>query len=276
MHEALDARTFAEWGFDFLKYDWCSYGGVAGGKDREHFIRPYKLMWDELQKLDRDIVFNLCQYGMGKVWEWGGQVGHCWRTTGDLGIEGGRLSRGIYKVGLFNAELADYGAPGHWNDPDYILIGWVGAAHGMGEGRPTTLTPNEQYTHMSMWSLMAAPLIYSGDMTKLDPFTLNILCNHEIIDVDQDPLGKQGRIVRKTREVLILAKDLEDGSKAVGLFNLARSPARIEVDWKALNLTGPQRVRDLWRQKDLGMFSDAFKADVPRHGVTMVRVWPQK
>ncbi|MGE5610765.1 MAG: NPCBM/NEW2 domain-containing protein, partial [Bacillota bacterium] len=241
-HEALDARTFAEWGFDFLKYDWCSYGQVAGGNKREHFVKPYKLMWDELQKLDRDIVFNLCQYGMDNVWEWGGQVGHCWRTTGDLGLEGGQLSTGIFKVGLFNAALSDYARPGQWNDPDYILIGWVGNASQMGAGRPTTLTPNEQYTHMSMWALMAAPLIFSGDMTKLDPFTLNILCNAEVIEIDQDPLGRQARIVKKTSDVLILAKDLEDGSKALGLFNLSPVSAKITADFSSLNLSGSHHL----------------------------------
>ena len=271
-HEAQDARTFAEWGFDFLKYDWCSYRHVAGGETHEHLVKPYQLMWDELQKLDRDIVFNLCQYGMGNVWEWGGQVGHCWRTTGDLGLEGGKLSTGIYKVGLHNAGLASWGGPGHWNDPDYILIGWVGEARKMGEGHPTTLTPNEQYAHMSMWSLMAAPLIFSGDMERLDPFTLNILCNAEVIEVNQDPLGRQARVVRRTAEELVLAKDLEDGSIAVGCFNLGRAPRTITVTWAELALGGPQRVRDLWRQKDLGTVTGGYRAEVARHGVSMVRM----
>jgi alpha-galactosidase len=273
-HEALDARTFAEWGFDFLKYDWCSYGQVAGGDKRENFVKPYKVMWDELQKLDRDIVFNLCQYGMGNVWEWGGQVGHCWRTTGDLGLEGGQLSKGIFKVGLFNAALSDYAHPGQWNDPDYILIGWVGDAGQMGAGRPTTLTPSEQYTHMSMWALMAAPLIFSGDMTKLDPFTISILCNNEVIEIDQDPLGRQGRIIQKTADTLILLKDLEDGSKALGLFNLSPVPAKVTADFASLKLSAPQRVRDLWQQKDLGVLKDSFSATLPRHGCALVRLYP--
>jgi len=275
-HEAVDARTFADWGFDFLKYDWCSYGQVAGGNGREQLIKPYKLMWDELQKLDRDIVFNLCQYGMGKVWEWGGDVGHCWRTTGDLGLEGGALSRGIYQVGLFNATLTNFAGPGHWNDPDYLLIGWVGNANTGGEGRPTTLTPNEQYTHMSMWALMASPLIFSGDMTRLDPFTLNILCNNEIIDVDQDVLGKQARIISKSTDAMILAKDLEDGSTAIGLFNLSPLPATLALDWASVGMKNPARVRDLWRQKDLANVADSFKADLPRHGVMVLRAWPAK
>ncbi len=271
-HEAADARTFAQWGFDFLKYDWCSYGGVAGGTTREHFVRPYKLMWDELLKQDRDIVHNLCQYGMSQVWEWGGDVGNCWRTTGDLGLEGRGALPGFYAIGLSNARHAAHARPGAWNDPDYILIGWVGDAHGMGEGKPTTLTPNEQYSYMSLWCLMAAPLIFSGDMAKLDAFTLNVLCNHEVIAVDQDALGRQGRIVRQDAGSLVMVKELEDGSRAVGLFGLGPLPARQAVTWAELGVTGRQRVRDLWRQQDLGVCADRCEAVVPRHGVALLRL----
>jgi alpha-galactosidase len=271
-HEAVDARKFAEWGFDFLKYDWCSYRaekpGLVGLK------KPYQLMWGELQKLDRDIVFNLCQYGMGEVWTWGGEVGNSWRTTGDLGLAPGSSLPGFYGVGMRNARHWENARPGAWNDPDYILIGWVGDAHGMGPGVRTSLTPSEQYSYMSMWSLMAAPLIFSGDMAKLDAFTLNVLCNHEVIDVDQDPLGKQARIIRQGPRELILAKDLEDGSKAVGIFNLDRHGQRLSVRWTELGLTRNRRVRDLWRQKELGTFHSDFEADVPRHGVILVRLLP--
>ena len=274
-HEAQDARTFAEWGFDFLKYDWCSYGQKAGGNTVEHLKKPYQQMWGELQKLDRDIVLNLCQYGMGEAWKWGGQVGHCWRTTGDLGLERGAALPGFYSIGLSNARHWEYARPGAWNDPDYILIGWVGEASRMGEGTKTTLTPNEQYTYMSMWSLMAAPLIFSGDMAKLDAFTLNVLCNHEVIDVDQDPLGKQARILRQTRRELVLVKDLEDGSKAVGLFNLGPLPATLAVNWDEIGVSaGSRPVRDLWRQRDLGALEGQFRTEVPRHGVALVRIGP--
>jgi alpha-galactosidase len=269
-HEATDARKFAEWGFDFLKYDWCSYRAEAPGLPG--MKKPYQLMWAELQKLDRDIVFNLCQYGMGDVWNWGGEVGHCWRTTGDLGLERGAALPGFYRIGMSNARHWESARPGAWNDPDYILVGWVGDAHGMGEGKPTSLSPGEQYAYMSMWSLMAAPLVFSGDMAKLDPFTLNILCNHEVIDVDQDPLGKQARILRQDRRELVLVKDLEDGSKAVGMFNLASRAATMSLVWSELGLTGKQRLRDLWRQADLGTFDGKYEASVPRHGVLLVRI----
>lgn len=275
-HEAVDARQFADWGFDFLKYDWCSYGQVAGGNSSEQLQRPYKKMGDILKEQSRDIIYNLCQYGMGDVWTWGGDVGgHCWRTTGDLGLEQGALLPGFYSIGLSNARHYEYAGPGRWNDPDYILIGWVGNAHSQSEpGQPTKLTPNEQYSYMAMWCLMAAPLFFSGDMAKLDDFTLNVLCNAEVIDVDQDALGKQAKPLVQDDETLILSKPLEDGSLAVGLFNLTEMPREIAVTWPLLGLQGQRQVRDLWRQKDFGRFNNRFTINVPRHGVVLIRLSP--
>ncbi len=274
-HEQADAKKFAEWGFDFLKYDWCSYESVATGEGRERFTKPYQQMGDILKTLDRDLVLNLCQYGMGNVWEWGGEVGgHCWRTTGDLGLERDQRLPGFYSIGLSNARHWESAKPGQWNDPDYILIGWVGSAHDQSEGTPTSLTTNEQYSYMSLWSLMAAPLIFSGDMAKLDDFTLNVLCNAEVIDVDQDALGKQARIVKQDEDTLVLAKPLEDGSLAVGLFNLDDLQQTIRTSWPELGLTGPCRLRDVWRQVDIGTVDEKFEAVVPRHGVTLIRCWP--
>jgi len=275
-HEQIDARKFAEWGFDFLKYDWCSYSDVAGGNDLEHMKRPYKKMGDILAALNRDLVHNLCQYGMGEVWTWGAETGHCWRTTGDLGVVEGTLLPGFYQIGLSNAAHYEYGGPGHWNDPDYILIGYVGNARSINDPPiPTKLTPNEQYSYMSMWCLMAAPLFFSGDMAILDEFTLGVLCSAEVIEVDQDPLGRQAKPLVQDDETLIMAKPLEDGSLAVGLFNLAEAPREMAVDWSLLGIQGKQWVRDLWRQKDLGVFDNRFAATIPRHGVVLVRLWPE-
>lgn len=284
-HEAQDAQTFADWGIDFLKYDWCSYGqifrngdprltnmvSVQTAKGLAGYKFPYELMSHELRKAGRDIVFNLCQYGIGDVWKWGGEVGNCWRTTGDLGAARDTRLPGFYSIAFSNAKHWQFARPGAWNDPDYLLIGWIGADHGKST-RQTKLTADEQYSYMSMWSLMAAPLIFSGDMTKLDAFTLNVLCNSEVIDVDQDPLGRQGSILRQTTNEFILVKDLEDGSKAVGLFNLGEEPAKLAVSWTDLGISGKQRVHDLWRQKDVGEFDNQFQAEVPRHGVMMVRL----
>jgi alpha-galactosidase len=280
-HEALDAARFLEWGFDFLKYDWCSYGEVApkgSAPEPERLQKPYRLMGGLLQKQPRDIVFNLCQYGMGEVWKWGGEVGgHSWRTTGDLGLEKGQRLPGFYSIGFKNAEQAQYAGPGRWNDPDYILIGYVGNAHSIDDPpKPTSLTQHEQYSYMSMWVLMAAPLFYSGDITRLDPFTLNVLNNAEVIAVDQDALGRQARIVRKTDEEFVLAKPMEDGSVAVGLFNLSESPREVAVTATDLGLGAVDRlrVRDLWRWKELGTVTGRYGATVGRHGVMLVRIWP--
>jgi alpha-galactosidase len=279
-YERKDAEQYAAWGFDFLKYDWCSYREVYEKRmkqsedDPAEKKYPYQQMHDILESLDRDIILNLCQYGMSDVWTWGGQVGHCWRTTGDLGLERGSRLPGFYHIGLSNAEHWRYAKPGEWNDPDYILIGWVGAARGHGLGEKTTLTGHEQYSYMSMWSLMAAPLIFSGDMAKLDEFTLNILCNSEVIDIDQDALGRQARPIVKNDETLILAKPMEDGSLAVGLFNLAENSREVTVQWGALGIEGRQRVRDVWRQTDLGESEKEYSVPIARHGVMLIRLWP--
>jgi alpha-galactosidase len=274
-HEAQDARTFANWGFDFLKYDWCSYSKEADGDTLEDLQRPYRQMSQELQKQNRDIIFNLCQYGRGEVWKWGGEMGNCWRTTGDLGAVRGAKLPGFYTIGLSNARHWQYARPGGWNDPDYILIGWIGTNNGKNFKR-TALTPNEQYSYMSMWSLMAAPLIFSGDMTRLDAFTLNVLCNAEVIAVDQDPLGRQAKILRQTPDEFVLVKDLADGSKAVGLLNLSPVPRTMTVSWEELGISGKQTIRDLWRQKEMGASDQLFETEVPRHGVALVRVQPEK
>ena len=269
-HEEQDARQFAEWGFDFLKYDWCSYGKIAGiDKSLETYQKPYRQMGDILKSLDRDIVFNLCQYGMGDVWKWGDEVGgQCWRTSGDLGFE---LDR-IFDVALKNSEYRQYSKPGAWNDPDYIQIGWIGNASKQGIPELTPMPKDMQYAYMSLWSLMAAPLIYSGDMTKLDEFTLNVLCNPEVIEVNQDPLGESGLVIPLDAQRFIMVKNLEDGSKAVGLFNRGKKAAEVVVDLTSLKLYEKQLIRDIWHQKDLGIFDKEYSAQVPAQGVVMVKI----
>jgi alpha-galactosidase len=271
-HEAQDAKQFADWGFDFLKYDWCSYGSIAKqekGTELEKLKKPYQQMGDILKQQKRDIVFNLCQYGMGKVWEWGAEVGgHCWRTAGDLGFE---LDR-VFDVALANAKHRAWSKPGAWNDPDYIQIGQIGNARGMGQPIDCPLTPNEQYAFMSLWCLMAAPLFFSGDMGKLDDFTINVLCNPEVIDVDQDPLGQCAKVVDLGNDTFVMVKDLEDGAKAVGLFNRGEMETTVTARWTDLGVAGRQAVRDLWRQKDLGDVAGEYTAKVPRHGGVLVRV----
>jgi len=274
-HEEQDAARFAQWGFDFLKYDWCSYGqvappGLAGMK------KPYAQMGRILKEQRRDIVLNLCQYGMGDVWLWGKEVGgHSWRTAGDLGGSFDGIPSALFRdaFDLYSQrELHKYGGPGGWNDPDYLLLGML--SNWQGRLAPTPLSPNEQYSHVSLWCLVAAPLIFSGDVAHVDAFTLNLLCNDEVIDVDQDPLGKPGRRMAKDGDLEVWAKEMEDGSKAVGLFNRGEMEATVTAAWSSLGIEGKQAVRDLWRQKDLGTFAGRFSATVLRHGVVLVRIQP--
>ena len=221
-HEAQDARTFAEWGFDFLKYDWCSYSEKAGGRDAGTLQRPYRQMWAELQKLDRDIVMNLCQYGMGDVWKWGGEVGHCWRTTGDLGLERGGGLPGFYSIGRSNALHWEYARPGAWNDPDYILIGWVGDAHRMGEGKPTNADAQRAVRlHVDVVPDGRAAGLQRrhGQARRVHPERALQPRSHRH---GPGPVGQAGpRSCSNTRREFVLAKELEDGSRAVGLFNLS-------------------------------------------------------
>ena len=268
MHEKQDAACFAEWGFDFLKYDWCTYVCVPQGDSRAELMEPYRLMGEALRQQPRDIVFNLCQYGYGYVWEWGAQVGgNCWRTAGDLGMtpNAHSLYFNLITIGFGQKGLEKWAGPGQWNDPDYLLF-----------GEEFGLSPNEHYSYMTLWSLLSVPLIYSGRMDTLDEFTVNLLCNAEVLEVNQDPLGRQAALVAYDDDWAIWAKDLEDGSKAVGLFNIGEYDAKIAVQWRTLGLTGPGRVRDLWRQSDLGEHDNQFEMSVPRHGVGLIRIYPAK
>ena len=271
-HEEQDAKQFAAWGFDFLKYDWCSYTEVTGNNpDRAALRKPYEIMGKVLASQDRDIVLNLCQYGMGNVWEWGAAVGgQCWRTAGDLGFE---LDR-IFEVALQNAEHRAWSGPGSWNDPDYIQIGYVGSAFTGGEPTPTPVPPRMQYVYMSLWSLMASPLFFSGDMNRLDPFTLNILCNPEVNEVNQDPLGQSAAMIPLDEETFVMVKEMEDGSKAVGFFNRDEIDRDLTASWSVLGLQGTHTLRDLWRQKDIGTAAGSLTYRVPARGVMFVRVRP--
>lgn len=269
-HEAADARAFADWGFDLLKYDWCGYRAIVPKPTAADSRKPYELMGSLLRRQERDIQMNLCQYGVNEVWKWGGDVGgQSWRTTGDLGLARDTDLPGFYSIAFKNMVLAEYAKPGRWNDPDYILIGWYGSAFKQAEAQPSPLSADETYSYMSLWSLMAAPLFFSGDMERLDAFTLNVLCNAEIIGINQDPLGKQARVVRRTEAELVLAKPLEDGAVAVGLFNLSRESRSVSVAWSDLGLTGKRKARDPWRQVNLPRADRDVAATVAPHGVAM-------
>jgi alpha-galactosidase len=270
-HEDQDATQYGDWGFDYLKYDWCSYGQIAPkNPNREDLMKPYLVMRAALDKVPRDIMFSLCQYGMGNVWEWGAGVGgNSWRTTGDITDSWGSMSG----IGFTQNAPAPYAGPGHWNDPDMLVVGKVGWGPSL---HPTHLTPNEQYTHVSLWCLLCSPLLIGCDMTQFDAFTLNLLTNDEVLEVNQDPLGNQARRAVQAGNLEVWTKIMEDGSIATGLFNRDETPKTVTAKWADLGLSGVMRARDLWRQKDLGTFDDRFETEVPRHGVVLVRLFPAK
>jgi len=283
-HEMQDAKTYADWGFDYLKYDWCSYGKIANDSSQNsvpHYFRksktgdstgaiyPYELMGKALVAQKRDIVFSLCQYGMADVWKWGATVnGNCWRTTGDIVDTWKSLSN----IGFNQDKCASYSAPGHYNDPDMLIVGYVG----WGKPHPTRLTPDEQYTHISLWSLLSAPLLLGCDLEKLDAFTLNLISNDEVLDVDQDPLAIGAKRVSSKDSLDVFVKPLEDGNIAVGLFNRSTKKATITANWQDLGIKGKRTVRDLWRQKDVALSNDKYEAEVAPHGVVLVKMSAKK
>ncbi|WP_183577579.1 putative Ig domain-containing protein [Mucilaginibacter sp. X5P1] len=266
-HEEQDAKTYGDWGIDYLKYDWCSYGEIAPSQPSlDDYKKPYQVMRAALDKVNRDIMFSFCQYGMGDSWNWAGEVGgNSWRTTGDINDSWGSMSG----IGFHQEAEAPHARPGHFNDPDMLVVGKVG----WGDAQHNTkLTPDEQYTHISLWSLLASPLLIGCDLGHLDRFTLNLLTNDEVIAINQDDLGKEAVQVLKKDGYLVYVKELQDGGKAVGIFNVSDKYQTITINWSELGITGITKVRDVWRQKYLITDNKAFKTSVPSHGVVLVKV----
>jgi len=253
-HEVQDAKTYAAWGIDYLKYDWCSAGRVY---QRSDMPRVYKQMSDALKATGRPIVYSLCQYGIDKVWEWGAESGgNLWRTTGDISDRW----KSMDAIGFKQNGLEKFAGPGHWNDPDMLEVGNGG------------MTAMEYRTHMSLWCMLAAPLLAGNDVRNMSDETKEILMNREVIAIDQDKLGKQGYRVAQDGTNEVWAKPLAGGEWAVGLFNRGPQTSKITVQWKDLNLTGKHHVRDLWAHQDRGKQKDRFSAEVLSHGVVLLRV----
>jgi len=289
-YEKQDAESYAKWGVDYLKYDWCSYGGVIdglpgndankvpslafqGGGDPEKGVRPFLLMGNMLKQQPRDIVYNLCQYGMGDVWKWVEEVhAQSWRTTNDITD----IWASVKNIALAQEKAASYAKPGNWNDPDMLVVGVVG----WGNPHQSRLKPDEQYLHISLWSIFSAPLLIGCDLEKLDDFTLNLLTNDEVIAVNQDALGKQGVCLHTIGELRIYVKELEDGGKAVAFANFGREKVKLPYkDFKKLGISGTQTVRDLWRQKNIAEINtdkEILSLDIPAHGVAYYKFIPTK
>ena len=288
-YEWRDAKTYADWGYDYLKYDLCTYNrknfrngmyshkGVAGGSQLEAATLPFRLMGEALAAQKRDIVFSLCQYGQANVCTWGANVGgQCWRTGGDFRDSFPQMTR----IVRAQAPLWHYAGPGAWNDPDMLVVGplSIGGAGtvGMTEVHPCSFTPNEQYTHVSMWAVLCAPLLIGCDMTKIDAFTLSLLTNDEVIEVNQDELGAQAALVAEGPRAQVWAKPMSDGSLVFALWNTHEGPTRIKVDFEEFGIDGRWLVRDLWRQKDEGIYGGLYVYEVPGHATHLVRFFPKE
>ena len=254
-HEQQDAKTWASWGIDYLKYDWCSASQVMKPTDMQ---AAYQKMGEALRATGRPIVYSLCQYGLEHVETWGPAVGgNLWRTTGDISDNWKSMS----SIGFDKQPgLEKYAAPGHWNDPDMLEIGNGG------------MSATEYRTHMSLWAILAAPLLAGNDIRSMSPETRDILENREVIAIDQDKAGHEGYRVAKDGDKEVWAKSLEGGHWAVGLFNRGESTATITANWSDLKLSGKHKVRDLWKHEDHGSVADRFSAEVPAHGVVFIRV----
>ena len=254
-HEKQDADTFAAWGIDYLKYDWCSAASIYKNAQ----LQPvYQKMGEALEQTGRPIVFSLCEYGLGDVETWGPRVGgNLWRTTGDIRDEWSSM--------LGNAHLqmktAPYAGPGHWNDPDMLE---VGNGH---------MTDAEYRTHMSLWSLLAAPLLAGNDIRNMSPSTKQILLNRDVIAIDQDPAGKQATRVAHDEQTETWVKPLADGGVAVGVINLRSQAGPVTIHAADLKLQGaPQKAQDLWTHRDVKFSNGSYSATVPAHGILLLRV----
>ncbi len=266
-HERTDAEMWAAWGVDYLKHDYCGYDRVAADRSVAELRKPYDVMRDVLAGIDRDVVYSIGEYGWGDVWEWGESAGgNLWRTTGDLENSWANLE----SVGFRQAGREAYAGPGHWNDTDMLIVGTL--SWGRGEPVPTKLTRNEQILHLTLWALQAAPLMIGADLAKLDPWTVDLLTNDEVLAVTMDTLGTAGGRVWKDGRLEVWARPLQDGTRAVGLFNRGLVPYRMTARFSDLGLSGSQPVRDLWLHRDLGTFTDGYTVEVPRHGAVMVKV----
>jgi alpha-galactosidase len=262
-YEFQDARQYAAWGADYLKYDWCNHG-------TQDSAASYSIMRDALAKSGRPIVFSLCEWGVTKPWLWAKDVGNLWRTTQDIfdkwdGKTPSGDPLGVLQILDSQDGLESYAGPGHWNDPDMLEVGNGG------------MTTTEYRSHFSLWCLMAAPLMAGNDIRSMTGETRDILTNKEVIAVDQDPLGRQGRRVKRTGDTEVWAKEMSDGSRAVALLNRGSAEARINLEWTGIGYPAHLRaaVRNLWEHKNLDPAKGSVSASVPSHGVAMLLIRPE-
>jgi alpha-galactosidase len=252
-YEYQDARQYAAWGVDYLKYDWCSHGDQSS-------VASYSLMANALQRSGRPIVFSICEWGSTRPWLWAPEVGNLWRTTGDIRDSWDSMVKILdQQVGL-----APFAGPGHWNDPDMLEVGNGG------------MSDAEYRAHFSLWAMLAAPLMAGNDLRSMPADIREILTNNEVIAVDQDSLGREGERIRDDGDQEVWSRWMADGGRAVVLLNRGTTPTEITVSWPELGYPAslPARVRDLWAHRDVGKHTGSYAATVPGHGVVMIRVTP--
>ena len=254
-HEMQDAKTYANWGIDYLKYDWCSAHQIYSDAEMRGV---YQKMGEALESAGRPIVFSLCQYGRGQVWTWGTKAGgNLWRTTGDISDNWSSMSA----IGFNQAAISSYMRPGHWNDPDMLEVGNGG------------MSDDEYRVHMSLWCLLAAPLLAGNDLRNMSAATQAILTTEDVIAVDQDPAAKPvKRMVQADEDIEVWSRSMQDGSTVVAAFNRAEREKSVRVAWSDLGLTGQLKARDLWKHEDFSLSGDPVTVTIPKHGVVMWRV----
>jgi alpha-galactosidase len=264
LHEEQDAKTYAEWGFDFLKYDLCGFREIMRKEAPNDPQKAFAMQKDAYEKMHkaliatgRPILYSLCQYGLNDVWKWGTDVGgNSWRTTGDISDRYSRMA----EIGFSQAGLAKYAGPGHWNDPDMLEIGNGG------------MTEDQYRQHMTLWVILAAPLLAGNDLSKMTPSTLALLINREVIAVDQDPLGKQGDRVSAVGPTEIWSKPLSNGALVVGLFNRADAPSPITLKLQDVGFDNNAKLRDLWKGSEVTPKNGAYTVTVPAYGAVLLKV----
>ncbi len=250
-NERRDAKRFADWAVDFMKVDWCHTEGLRG--------RTTFPTWTEaIRATGRPMVLSICEWSRDQPWEWAGTVGHMWRTSADIQD----TWESVMTIVDRQVPLHPFAGPDHWNDPDMLEVGNGG------------MTEDEQRAHFSLWAILAAPLMAGNDLRDMSATTRAILAAPEVIAVDQDPLGKQGRRVQRTVSTEVWVRELANGSHAVLLLNRGDSPARVEVAWADLGIAGPRLVRDLWERADIGVRADAHDTALAPHATALLRLTP--
>ncbi len=259
-YETVDARSYADWGVDYLKYDWCN----TDGQDP---VESYTKMRDALYKAGRPVVFSICDWGYSKPWKWAAGVGHLWRTTLDIADrwDGTKWGNHLGWTNILEKQvgLEKYSGPDHWNDPDMLEVGNSG------------LTVNEARAHFTMWCMLAAPLITGNDLRNMSDETRKILVNKELIAVNQDPLGKQGFKIYDEGNFEIWQKPLSNGDIAVCFLNLENKSKEFKINWRKIkikNFSGTYKIKDLWKKAIVGKTDKKYRIKISARDVVIVRI----